>query len=766
MSTQDFMPLHEIEAALSYISSDDRQTWITVSFILADEYGDAAGNTFINWSSKSPSYDERDAEKKWRQALRHNPSGKAAGIGTIIHMAKQNGWVRGKSDPIPEDVIEKHRQAREARLKAQEEKLKQEREAAILSAGKIIDSTVACPSDHAYLQAKGISLPDLRMAPKAKLDLFDDETGEIKQRTVSNVIVIPIRQATSRLSSLQLIDESGKKYYLYGGEKKAGYYPIGKFTKEAEKVVVCEGWATGVSIHMATGYPVVVAFDAGNLESVALKIKKAIPNAEFIIAADNDQFTKAQDGSPWNPGVESATKAAKAVSGRVAIPQFSNIESKPTDFNDLHMLQGLSAVLEQINTIPSQELSVPSKPADIADLEFEDRYVDTMSTLPDVKKNGQPIETIENLQEILQRLNVTVRYNVIKKDDEILIPGQAFSKDNRANASFAWIKSWVKRFGMSTESLTGYIRYLAEKNKYNPVIEWINSKPWDGISRVNDFYATITTANGEDELKNIMIKRWMVTAVAAAFNPNGVSAGGILVLNGPQYLGKTKWFKSLVPADLDLIAEGRALQPDNRDSVEQVITSWIVELGELDGTFRKADVAALKAFITRDSDTIRKAYDAKPSTYARRTVLFASVNPREFLHDKTGNRRYWTIECANINHSHDLDMQQVWAEFYEQYYLKGESIYLQPEEIAALNDHNTDFETIDPVEERISSSFAWKSDPSLWRWLSATEALLEAGFINPSKSDATAAGHFIAKLNGNKRTRIGNSRKLLVPPKL
>jgi len=275
--------------------------------------------------------------------------------------------------------------------------------------------------------------------------------------------------------------------------------------------------------------------------------------------------------------------------------------------------------------------------------------VDYHSPLPDMTPKGMPLATIENLQEVCRRLNLTIRYNVIKKNDEILIPGATFSIDNRANASLAWLKSWCKRFRMATDSLDEYVIVMADNNLFNPVASWVTSKPWDGISRLQALCDTIQST--DNELRDILMRRWLLSAVAAAFEPEGVSAPGILVLQGDQYLGKTKWFKSLAPAHLDLVQDGMMLRPDDKDNVKQVCSFWLVELGELDATFRKSDIAQLKSFITRKKDLLRRPYARRESEFARRTVFFASVNPKQFLHDPTGNRRYWTIEATNIDHS-------------------------------------------------------------------------------------------------------------------
>lgn len=206
------------------------------------------------------------------------------------------------------------------------------------------------------------------------------------------------------------------------------------------------------------------------------------------------------------------------------------------------------------------------------------------------------------------------------------------------------------------------------------------------------------------------------------------------------------------------------LKPDDKDSVKQATSYWLVELGELDSTFRRADIAQLKAFITQDSDVFRKPYARRESCFARRTVFFGSVNPREFLHDSTGNRRYWTIECSGLDHRHQIDMQQVWAQVY-QAWCQGASHVLTPEESARLNASNEDYMAADPIEERVQSGYLWDRLGVPERWLTATEALQELGIDRPSKPEVTTAGILIRKMNGGKSKRgTGGKRVILVPP--
>lgn len=104
-------------------------------------------------------------------------------------------------------------------------------------------------------------------------------------------------------------------------------------------LVVAEGFATGASIHEATGHAVAVAFNAGNLKAVAEALHTKYPELRLMLAADDDWRTEG------NPGVTKAREAAQAVGGAVAVPVFPEGRAeKATDFNDLHRQAGAEAV--------------------------------------------------------------------------------------------------------------------------------------------------------------------------------------------------------------------------------------------------------------------------------------------------------------------------------------------------------------------------------------------------------------------------------------
>lgn len=171
--------------------------------------------------------------------------------------------------------------------------------------------------DHAYLRAKGVKAYGLRL---------ERET-----------LLIPLRNVQGELKSLQTIAKDGTKRFVTDGQVKGCYHSIGK---PSGRIVVCEGYATGATVHEDTGHAVAVAFNSGNLTPVAKAMRSKFPCVDLVIAADDDWRTEG------NPGLTAAKAAAAAVGGLLAVPDFSGLARghKDTDFNDLHRLTRIAEV--------------------------------------------------------------------------------------------------------------------------------------------------------------------------------------------------------------------------------------------------------------------------------------------------------------------------------------------------------------------------------------------------------------------------------------
>jgi len=376
---------------------------------------------------------------------------------------------------------------------------------------------------------------------------------------------------------------------------------------------------------------------------------------------------------------------------------------------------------------------------------------------------GYPLCNLPNFYVLMDSLGYGVRYNVIKKAIELLIPGAAFTRDNRDNAAIAHVLSECETVRMPTKHIAQFLITLADKNQYNPVVGWIDSVAWDGISRLDDFYSTVRVPAGGERMKSRLMRKWMVQAVAAAFSPDGIAGQGILTFVGPQNIGKTSWFQRLVPPSLDVVLTGHTLDMRSKDSIFIALSYWIVELGELDATFSKSEVSALKSFVTQPMDKLRRPYAATESNFGRRTVFGGTVNESQYLNDPSGNRRFWSIEVDGFDLNHGIDMQQLWAEV-KTLWVDGEQWALNMSEMGELNEHNEEFLVSDPIEERLAAAFEW-SELGLGGdlWVTATDVLMRIGVRDPTKGQTIAAGRALKKLNGGQRKKTNGRIVFAVP---
>lgn len=175
----------------------------------------------------------------------------------------------------------------------------------------------------------------------------------INLRTVSTSwgainLLVPLKDINGEIWSIQTIQEDGQKFFQPGGRIRGCFYPLGEITPKTQKIYVAEGIATALSIYLATNSPTVCGFNAGNLEPVARALRGKYPNLPIIIAGDDDRFTIIK-GEYKNPGRLAADRAASAVNGIAIFPRFKTDETSPTDWNDLHIAEGLDEVKHQLD---------------------------------------------------------------------------------------------------------------------------------------------------------------------------------------------------------------------------------------------------------------------------------------------------------------------------------------------------------------------------------------------------------------------------------
>ena len=167
-------------------------------------------------------------------------------------------------------------------------------------------------------------------------------------RACGSLLLVDGRDVNGELRALQFIAPDGTKTFLKGSRKRGSFHVIGAIDPDGRNLI-CEGFATGASCHEATGLPVLVAFDAGNLLLAAEAFMGTYEGAGLIVAADDDWKAMDAQGRPINPGIIHATEAARTLGIKMAVPIFSGERQKKwTDFNDLAIAEGLDAVRRRI----------------------------------------------------------------------------------------------------------------------------------------------------------------------------------------------------------------------------------------------------------------------------------------------------------------------------------------------------------------------------------------------------------------------------------
>lgn len=384
-------------------------------------------------------------------------------------------------------------------------------------------------------------------------------------------------------------------------------------------------------------------------------------------------------------------------------------------------------------------------------------------------KNGgiQVLETEQNVIAVLQKYGIELKFNEMTKDVDAFKDGKILQGEDLQNFQFSQLQDFCQIEGMPVQNLANKLALIAHKNAYHPATQWILSKEWDGVDRIPALLNSIKTTESA-AYKNMVFRMWLDTAVSV-LKFAGFSTQVVMTLQGVGGIGKTQFFKKLAPSEL--LKEGFHLDPKDRDSIKQATTSWLVELGELDGMVGK-EQAALKAFITNSYVEIRRAYAKFESKYRKQTAYFGTVNKANFLVDLTGNRRIATLNVVAFdlpdaikNDENHSFMQQVWAQLWAQVgdTLKDCRAYPTQEQIAQINKNNEKYLVIDPVADGVAYKLDWSADKASWSLRSMTQVAEELELTVVNHATLGKLGDILAGRGcAVKKTNKGNLR--LVPP--
>ena len=361
-----------VRSALSHLIPDDRKLWVRQAMAIKSEFGDAGFDIWDEWGSTASCHKASDARSVWRSV---KANGKTS-IASLFWDAKNAGWKEDTTYKKPSAAeIEKRRQLR-AQRDAEAAAQKAAMHEAVAEKARAL-WTAAEPCDtHPYLARKGVKSFGLRYG-EFEVERLEAETGEIIISKMK-ALLVPLLDRSKQIWSLQAISakEGGSKLLLKNGRKSGNFFVMGKpQTFKGRRVfVLVEGYATGASVHEATGHMVFACIDAGNLRNVARQLRERDPEAIIVVGADNDLWGHRADGSPYNPGMEAAKLVAAEVDALIAAPDFCENDATgkdekgrlkgPKDWNDWHGINGAESLAEcfdaalarvrQVVLVPSQ----------------------------------------------------------------------------------------------------------------------------------------------------------------------------------------------------------------------------------------------------------------------------------------------------------------------------------------------------------------------------------------------------------------------------
>ena len=306
-----------------------------------------------------------------------------------------------------------------------------------------------------------------------------------------------------------------------------------------------------------------------------------------------------------------------------------------------------------------------------------------------VSDKGAIAQTIDNVVTILRHdpklagrlaLNEMEQHIVVTSSlpwREVKQPSQWIDTDDAA------LRYYLERvYGISgKDRIFDAVNVVAQENSFHPVRDYLDGCTWDEVPRVDTLLIDYLGAE-DNEYTRAVTRKTLVAAVARIYRP-GCKFDNMLTLRGRQGLGKSAMISKLGMGWFSDSFNG----VQGKDAYEQLLGVWIMEVGELAG-LRKAEVEAIKLYISKQTDRYRPAYGRRTQEFPRQCIFIGSTNETQFLRDTTGNRRFWVVDTPNEPRLSMWDeltpetVSKIWAEAVQRY-KDGEKLYL-PKDLEAV----------------------------------------------------------------------------------
>ena len=367
----------------------------------------------------------------------------------------------------------------------------------------------------------------------------------------------------------------------------------------------------------------------------------------------------------------------------VRLHKFGELDEKAKDGTASGKLPSFIAMQDFVLQDEAAKETLMKEKRELAAEEFSDEDTDWQSRL-ELDRRGNIIDNIRNVGLITKYDEnfKSVVYNEFKDTLDVIGPlpweqvKQGWNDTDFANAKVyfgtkygIWSPAKFKDAILATAS---------SERRYHPIKEYFETLTWDGIPRVDTLLIDYFGAD-DTPYTRAVIRKTLVAAVARIYKP-GTKFDSILVLNGPQGVGKSTFFAIL---GKQWFSDSLSIS-DMKDKTasEKLINNWILEISEMSG-IRKTEVEVVKSFVSRQDDKFRQAYGVNVESHPRKCIIVGSTNSEGgFLRDVTGNRRFWPVHVPGTGKYHPWELDctdQIWAEAIH-LYNEGEDLFLKGKE--------------------------------------------------------------------------------------
>jgi hypothetical protein len=435
-----------------------------------------------------------------------------------------------------------------------------------------------------------------------------------------------------------------KQWTVKGSSPSRGFFGQPHFVEGEPIVCVAEGMADTLAVAAWSKLPTVGAAGASNLSKLALQLEAtgvSVENRLFFLFTQNDGPPKHESRKNFERLRQLLVKrGARAFHVSVPDPEIKDIaawlqnhpdaewppEEVRARLEDIH--SGEPAASTHYVQADGCALSIPARIT-------TDRNAQDFTTLCALLDDPGTRELVMNGRGELswcQMRHGVVHGGKLLADVDIHTVRLGLEAQGRS-------MDGGKALKFSIEDIEHALMLLAHKKSVHPAREWLKGLKWDGTPRL-ELELPGLFGQSEGSLAGTLLRRWFVAAAARAMSP-GCKMDTVLVLVGPQAAGKTTFFEALG-------GEWYTSEPvdvGDKDGKLIMRRAWIVEWGELQSLNRARDQESIKDFLSRRVDQFRPHYGRRLFDAPRSCVIVGTTNSEGFLHDPTGNRRFWPVKC-------------------------------------------------------------------------------------------------------------------------